>query len=365
MRSKLKDLPKIIYGVVRFSPGEGEQIKKYLFFFEEDDGLKYKSFKKLPEEIKAELGKISPPLDMTLSLDDKKVEYDSIGVPYRFDDYRKTHVDMIYIDVNYLLNKNLKDLIDLIHRILDIVNKNKKVFKSNPDVLKRAKSAVKTSIEYLYYEYKILEYENRFSKRYTIADQEFRNFVKDVCKALYAENIPYVIVGNVAFQLHLKQNNFQDYPTNKVVIKVKADPAKVKEVIAKYNLGKIEDGGLRTIYVEQPRFYASIYCRDELPPAEEVEIEGVNVSVKELTLLLAEKIYRYKWHPYPNEKNLKDMTSLLQVYIERLEKSPQEERDLLYKRLEENLKEGSISYDTPIIKLSDLIKILKTSKQVS
>ncbi len=150
MRSKLKDLPKIIYGVVRFSPEEGTyRIKKYLFFFEEDDGLKYKAFKKLPEEIKAELGKISPPLDMTLSLDDKKAEYEPIKVLYEFDDYRKTHVDMIYIDVNYLLNKNLKDLIDLTYRILDIVNKNKKVFKSNPDVLKRAKSWVETFIKYI------------------------------------------------------------------------------------------------------------------------------------------------------------------------------------------------------------------------
>ncbi len=346
MRSKLKDLPKIIYGVARFSPEEGTyQIKKYLFFFEEDDGLKYKSFKRLPEEIKAELGKISPPLNMTLSLYDRKAEYKSIPVPYRF--------DRIYINKN-LLNKNLEDVTDLTDKALDVINN--RILKLNQDDLRRFKDFVKIFITKIYHNHKKSEYENRFSKQYTIADQEFRNFVKDVCKALYAENIPYVITGNVALQLHLKKNNFQDHPTNKVIIKVKADPAKVKEVIEKYNLGKVEDDGLGTIYVEQPNFFASILYRNEMPPAEEVEIDGVNISVKELTLLLAEEIYWYK--NYTDEKNLKDMTSLLQVYIKRLEKLSQEERDLLYKRLEEELNKKGMGYDFSI-KLSDLIEILK------
>ncbi len=102
----------------------------------------------------------------------------------------------------------------------------------------------------------------------------------------------------------------QNYkPTNKVIIKVKADPAKVKEVIEKYNLGKVEDDGLETIYVEQPNFFASIRYGDEIPPAKEVEIEGVNVSVKKQTLLLVGRfLFGLPFigiKNYPNEENLR------------------------------------------------------------
>ncbi len=198
----------------------------------------------------------------------------------------------------------------------------------------------------------------RSSKQYTIANQKFRNFVKDVCKALYAENIPYVIVGGVAVQLHQKQNNLQNYrPTNDVDIVVKADPAKVKEVIAKYKLGKIEEGqslGRKTIYAEQPRFYASIYCQDELPPAEEIEINSIKANVEEFTSLLANKIYLYKTSS--KEKNLKDMVSLLQIYVKKLKELPKEEKKMLYRKVGKELEKRGIDF---VIDLFELIEILK------